>query len=60
MAKLVILTLEYREAKALAAKLNGQPVNANEEAYKEGYRKLMQGLVTANPLEQRKGTEPKA
>lgn len=53
MAKLVILTLEYREAKALAAKLNGQPVLVNDVAYKEGLRKLMQGITTANPLEKK-------
>jgi len=54
MAKLVILTLEYREAKALLARANGQPVNDNDADFKEAVRKLAQGIITANPLERKK------
>ena len=54
MAKLVILTLEYREAKALLARANGQPVDSNDVSYKEALRKLQQALIVANPLERKK------
>lgn len=58
MAKLVILTLEFNEAKALL-KAAGNPdtpdrVIAGNHDLREAVRKLQQKLIEANPLEKRK------
>lgn len=56
MAKLVIVTLEYAEARALLKKLQA---HSNHEmdmahAYREAVRKLQQEMLRANPLEKAK------
>lgn len=57
MAKLVILTLEYQEAKHLLRAAKGEPHENTALQYREAVRKLEQALITANPL-QRKGEQP--
>lgn len=55
VAKLVILTLEYAEARALlkaAKNTNGNDVL--DAVYREALRKLEQEMLRVNPLEKKK------
>lgn len=52
MAKLVILTLEYAEARALLKAAQAWP-NQLDPAYREAMRKLQQRMLDVNPLEKK-------
>lgn len=53
MAKLVIVTLEYAEARALFKAAQAWPSNT-DPAYREAMRKLQQEMLRVNPLEKKK------
>lgn len=55
MAKLVIVTFEYAEARALLKKLQAWRDNTDVAPdYREAVRKLQQAMLRANPLEKAK------